>query len=108
MTGDVQQVDSVPLSTAVLAKFGSFLAHLDQDVDSAVRIDRIRLLEEIKSQAAAAQARETAAFVASQRSEQAAQGVPAERVGRGIARRSGWRGGSRPSTPAVTWVGRQS
>src|SRR6185437_4704058 len=49
----------------------------------------IRLLKEIKAQAAAAQARQTAAFVASQRAEQAAAGVPAERVGRGIAAQVG-------------------
>jgi hypothetical protein len=61
------------------------LAGLDQGVDDSVRIDRIRLLEELKSAAAAAQVRETAAFAASQRAEQIAQGVPAERARRGIA-----------------------
>lgn len=49
------------------------------------RIDRIRLLDELKSAAAAAQARETAAFAASQRQEQLDVGVPAERASRGIA-----------------------
>ncbi len=57
--------------------------------DDGVRIDRIRVLEELKSAAAAAQARETAAFAASQRLEQAAAGVPGERVGRGIAAQVG-------------------
>jgi hypothetical protein len=61
------------------------LGDLDQDVNDAVRIDRIRLLEELKSAVAAAQVRETAAFVTSQRAEQQAARVPAERVGRGIA-----------------------
>ncbi|HET8583195.1 MAG TPA: DUF222 domain-containing protein, partial [Jatrophihabitans sp.] len=89
MTGDVQQTGRVPLSTAALAEFGNALAGLDEDVDGAERIDRIRLLEEIKAQAAAAQARQTAAFVASQRAEQAAAGVPADRVGRGIASQVG-------------------
>ena len=72
MTGDVQQIGTVPLRTAALALVRDVLAGLDDGVDGAERIDRIRLLEEIKSQAAAAQARETAAFVASQRAEQAA------------------------------------
>jgi Domain of unknown function (DUF222)/HNH endonuclease len=61
------------------------LADLDPCVDDSTRVDRIRLLEELKSAAAAAQARETAAFVASQRVEQRAAGVPADRIGRGIA-----------------------
>ena len=58
----------------------------DADAD---RIDQIRLLEEIKSAAAAAQARVTADFVATQRAAQAAAGVPAERAGRGIAAQVG-------------------
>src|SRR6185437_9719564 len=89
MTGDVQQIGIVPVRTAALALVRDVLTGLDQDVDDAERIDRIRLLEEIKSQAAAAQACETAAFVSSQRETQAAQGVPAERVGRGIAAQVG-------------------
>ena len=89
MTRDVQQIGTVPVRTAALALVRDVLAGLDQDVDDAERIDRMRLLEDIKAQAAAAQARETAAFVASQRAEQAAQGVPADRVGRGIASQVG-------------------
>ena len=58
--------DSV--STADLASMVGALARLDARVDDAERIGRIRLLEEIKSAAAAAQAKETAAFVASQKS----------------------------------------
>jgi hypothetical protein len=53
--------------------------------DDSERIERIRLLEELKSASAAIQAEETARFVASQRADQASAGVPAERVGRGIA-----------------------
>jgi Restriction endonuclease len=89
MTGDVQQIGTVPVRTAALALVRDVLAGLDQDVDGAERIDRIRLIEEIKSQAAAAQAHETAAFVAEQREQQAAAGVPAELVGRGIASQVG-------------------
>src|SRR6185437_10107190 len=89
MTGDIQPIGTVPVRTAALALVRDVLAGLDEDVDDAERIDRIRLLEEIKSHAAAAQARETAAFVASQRETQAAAGVPAERVGRGIAAQVG-------------------
>jgi hypothetical protein len=50
-----------------------------------VRIDRIRLLEELKSAAAAAQAIEAAAFAAAQCAAQRAAGVPEQRVGRGVA-----------------------
>jgi hypothetical protein len=48
------------------------------------RIDRIRLLEELKSAAAAAQAQETVAFVASQKGAQVEAGVRAMDVGKGI------------------------
>jgi hypothetical protein len=68
-----------------LARLVGALTELRQDVDDAVRIDRIRALEELKSAAAAAQARETAAFAASQRAEQAGAGVSVDRGGRGIA-----------------------
>ena len=48
------------------------------------RIDRIRHFEELKAAIAAAQARETAAFAASQRADQIRDGVRAERADRGI------------------------
>ncbi|MDO5504211.1 MAG: HNH endonuclease, partial [Actinomycetia bacterium] len=51
----------------------------------AERIDRIRALEELKNAAAAAQARESVAFDASQREGQRLAGVPEGRVGRGVA-----------------------
>lgn len=70
---------------AVLRGLIATLGELDQGVDDGVRIDRIRTLEELKSAAAAAQARETAAFAVSQRAAQRAAGVPSDRVGRGIA-----------------------
>ena len=57
--------------------------------DDSARIARLRALEQLKSAAAAAQAVETAAFVRSQRAQQRAAGVKAERVGRGIAAQVG-------------------
>lgn len=53
--------------------------------DDATRIDLISQLESLKAAAAAAQARLTVAFDASQRREQAARGVPAPRQGLGVA-----------------------
>ncbi len=58
-------------------------------VDDRARIEVIRALEELKGAAAAVQARVTAAFVPSQRAEQTAAGVPAARVGQGIAAQVG-------------------
>ena len=72
------------LSSAIAA-----LGRLEQRVDDATRIDRIRLLEELKAAAAAAQAKETAAFAASQRAAQAAAGVPKTQLGRGVATQVG-------------------
>src|SRR6476660_6178265 len=62
---------------------------LSVGTDDPERIDRIRLLEELKSAVAAAQAAETVAFAASQRETQSEQGVPADRVGRGITAQVG-------------------
>ena len=62
---------------------------LGNDLDDAARIDALRALEELKSGAAAAQARLTAAFAASQRSAQAAAGVPARRRARGLGAQIG-------------------
>lgn len=69
------------------AVVGAWMAHLEAlDVTTdPERIDLIRSLEELKGAAAAAQARLTAAFDASQRSAQAARGVPAARQGEGVA-----------------------
>ena len=72
------ELDAVPLST-----------------DDALRIDEIRLLEELKAAAAARQARITAEFAASQRAAQSTAGVPAERVGQGVARQGGCPGAAR-------------
>ena len=51
----------------------------------AARIDEMRLLEELKAVAAAAQARVTLAFERSQLDQQRQQGVRREQLGRGIA-----------------------
>ncbi len=75
-----EEVGSAELAAAV-----GRLAGLSTRVDDAERVDRIRLLEQFKAAAAAAQVRMTAAFVSSQRQAQCAAGVPAERLGRGVA-----------------------
>jgi hypothetical protein len=76
--------DDGPLP-GLLATLRSF----DPGDDDPARIDAITALEELKSAAAAAQARITADFVASQRAANRAAGVPADRVDRGIAHQVG-------------------
>jgi hypothetical protein len=73
----------------ILAGLIDTLRNLPQRVEDAARIDRIRALEELKAAAAAAQARESALFAASQREQQRALGVPEARVGRGVAAQVG-------------------
>ena len=73
------------LSTKDLRAMLADLAMLDTDVPDAERIEQIALLESIKAGAAAAQARATVAFDASQRDVQASRGVPVRERGRGIA-----------------------
>jgi len=60
------------------------LADARPAADSAGLIDQIRDLEDLKSAAAALQARHAVAFDALQRREQAAAGVPAEKLGTGV------------------------
>ena len=76
-------------TVAVIRRATAALGAIEQDVDDAIRIDRLRALEELKAAAAAAQAREAAALHASQRAAQLAQGVPADRAARGIAAQVG-------------------
>jgi hypothetical protein len=76
-------------STRALRELVDAVSTLPAAAEDSERIDRIRLLEELKSVAAAAQAKETVEFAASQRAEQGATGMPAERVGRGIAAQVG-------------------
>jgi hypothetical protein len=83
------EIDSGMTSAEGLAAMVAALGRPSPRTDDAARIDRIRLLEELKSAAAAAQAQETADFVASQREQQATVGMPADRIGRGIAAQVG-------------------
>ncbi|WP_318241825.1 HNH endonuclease [Arthrobacter pullicola] len=57
---------------------------ISRDLTDRGLIDLVRVLEELKSAAAAAQARATAAFDASQRQAQARAGIPPAQLGRGI------------------------
>jgi hypothetical protein len=74
-----------PVTAETLASWITALTRLDRAVDDAERITQLALLERLKSAAAAAQAEVTVDFVASQRAEQVAAGVPAARVGQGIS-----------------------
>ncbi len=69
----------------VVATWTRALAGLEDAVGDAERVDQLRALEELKSAAAAAQARVTVAFDRSQRADQEAAGLPARRVGAGVA-----------------------
>ncbi len=61
------------------------LASLDREVSDAERVDQIRMLEEIKAAAAAAQARAAADLDASQRAVQEAAGARPGDLGKGVA-----------------------
>jgi hypothetical protein len=76
--------DRPEITTEELRSMVAGVARLERASDDAERVDRIRLLEELKSAAAAAQAQETAAFAASQRGAQVAAGVPVRDVGKGV------------------------
>ncbi len=69
---------------SVLAGWVTTLAAVDP-TDDVARVDVLRLLEQVKCAAAGAQARITAAFSDSQRTEQQEAGVPARRLGAGVA-----------------------
>ncbi len=79
--GATTAADVVALS-AMLGPLGS-TGGGDASADAAL-VDQIRSLEELKSAAAAAQARVTARFAASQRATQRAAGMSAADVGKGI------------------------
>ena len=83
-----EELDERPLTTADLAHVKGALGSVAGATD-AERIDQIRLLEEIKAAAAAAQARLTCDFVESQIAEQRAAGVPSDALGRGVASQVG-------------------
>lgn len=61
------------------------LPAIDAAVDDADRIDRLRLFEELKAAAAAAQALEAVALNRSRRAQESVAGVPRDRQGLGIA-----------------------
>ena len=75
---------AAPVTAEMLQSWITELARLDRQVDDAERVAQLELLERLKSAAAAAQAEVTVDFVASQRAEQAAAGVPAAKLGAGI------------------------
>jgi hypothetical protein len=70
---------------AVLEAMIEQLTSMRLEADAAAGIELIRLLESLKSVAGAVQARQAVVFVESRRSEQAAAGVAAKQVGRGVA-----------------------
>lgn len=82
---DNEASEATVLSTPALARLVGQLGRLDGHADDAERIDQIRLLEQLKAAAAAAQAKVTAEFAASQRRQLREQGVPLTRQGRPIA-----------------------
>jgi hypothetical protein len=84
-----ESVSTPDAGVTALAGLIRALRDLPAAGDDAARVDRIRLLEELKSTAAAVQARVTAEFAASQRKAQLDAGVPAERADRGIASQVG-------------------
>ena len=80
---------SAVVRTAHVAAFVEALSRLDTAVDDAERIDQIRLLEQLKAAAAAAQAKVTTAFAASQKAAQVDAGTAAKDVGKGVAAQVG-------------------
>jgi hypothetical protein len=76
-------------TTAQLRDVIAAMGQLERDVPDAELVDRIRVLEEIKAAAAAAQARATTAFVAVQEEAQRRAGMPERNVGKGIASQVG-------------------
>ena len=83
-TTDGAVPEPAPVTAEALQSWITGLTRLDRLVDDAERVAQLELLERLKSAAAAAQAEVTVDFVASQRAEQVAAGVPAARVGVGI------------------------
>jgi hypothetical protein len=94
------------LPTARLSDIVGALGRLATQVDDAERIDQIRLLEEIKAAAAAAQVLVTTAFSASQR-QRARASVPEDRADRSIAHQVALARRISPSRAAreVAWAG---
>ncbi|HEX3004799.1 MAG TPA: hypothetical protein VHO27_11355, partial [Angustibacter sp.] len=72
---------SVPELRALLSRLGEPVS----DATDADLLDEIEALERLKSACAARQARLSVAFDESQQAQQRLQGVPAQRLGRGVA-----------------------
>src|SRR5688572_23589966 len=77
------------LDAAALQDWVSVLADLRRDVSDEERVDRLRVLEELKAAAAAAQARVAADLDASVRERHRGLGLPAARRGMGVAAQVG-------------------
>lgn len=73
------------LSTRDLRSFVSLLAGMAAPADEAESVERLTLLEEIKSACTAAQVRETANLDQLRADDEAARNVPQQRRGRGLA-----------------------
>jgi hypothetical protein len=73
------------VDSAAVRDWSAALAGMDTEAAGAELINRIRALEDLKSAAAAGQARAAVAFDALQRRVQADAGVPAVRQGHGVA-----------------------
>ncbi|PVZ56732.1 HNH endonuclease [Arthrobacter sp. H-02-3] len=76
--------DTARAGAVTVADLARILAFLPVPDSAAALIDEIRDLEDLKSAAAAQQARLSVAFDALQRREQAAAGVPADKLGAGV------------------------
>jgi len=76
-------------SSADIAGWVARLADLPADVSDAERIDRLRAMEEVKCALEAAQARDAVQLDTSTRARQQAAGVPARRLGEGVASQLG-------------------
>ena len=75
----------LPVSAAEVAAWTAALLDVAREASDSERIDLLRELEVLRCAAAGAQAVVAADFDTSQRAEQAAAGVRAERQGRGVA-----------------------
>jgi hypothetical protein len=69
---------------ADLTEWMTALARLDQHVADATLIDRLRILEDLKAAASAAQARDAVTLDTSQRHAQTLAGLPTAELGKGI------------------------
>jgi hypothetical protein len=73
------------VDAAEVRRWSARLADVSRDVPDAERVEQLRALEDLKSAAAAAQARVAAGLDASVRAEHARAGLPAAVHGRGVA-----------------------